>query len=147
MRNPSQPLLLLGAIVGLLSACGNNGLPGIVPSIKLTSPTDNTTVNLAPNKLVAVNFETNYTLKAPGSCAGVETCGHVYVLVDNTNCNLPNLPYNRLAVSSPTEADFGKCAMATGMHTLLLELHHDDGSVVKTLTGNPVTDRVTVTTQ
>jgi len=137
----------LGAIVGLWSACGNNGLPGIIPSIKLTSPVDNTTVNLAPNKLIAVNFETNYTLKAPGTCGGQDTCGHVYVLVDNTNCNTPNLPYNRLAVSSPAEADLGRCATATGMHTLLLELHHDDGSIVKNLAGNPVTDRVTITAQ
>ena len=137
----------LGALLGVLSACGNGGLPTVTPSVSVTSPANNSTVNLPANKLVSVNFTTNFTLKAPGTCADQDTCGHVYLLIDNTDCNQPNLPYNSLAISSPAEADFSKCQMTTGMHTILLELHHNDGSSVKTLLGNPVTSQVTVTTQ
>lgn len=141
----SLTLLTLG-LVAVLSACGN-GLPGIAPTLSITSPTNNSSVSLSPNKTIAVNFNTNYLLKAPMTCGTIENCGHVYVLVDNTDCNSTNMIFNTLAVSSPTDADFGKCATATGMHTITLELHYDDGVIVKDLFNNPVTTKVTVTTQ
>lgn len=143
-----HPLLHLGTLVGLLAACGDNSsLPGITPSVTISSPSDNSSVSLGANKQISIGFHTNYTLKAPGGCGGQDTCGHVYVLVDNSSCNTGNLPYNTLAVSSPTLADLSHCATPTGMHTILVELHHDDGTAVKNLLGNPVTDRVTVTAQ
>jgi hypothetical protein len=37
--------------------------------------------------------------------------------------------------------------MATGMHTIIMELHHDDGTVVNTLLGTPVKTQVTITAQ
>lgn len=149
MPTPSRLLAPLVAFAGLLTACGgsNGGLPGITPSVAISSPTNNSSVNLSADRKVAINFNTNYTLKAPNTCAGAANCGHIYVLVDSSNCNSPNLPYNTLATSSPVEADLSKCATPTGMHTITLELRHDDGTPVLTLFNNPVTARVTITAQ
>lgn len=148
MLTSTFPLLHLAALTGLLTACGSSGgLPGVTPSVAISSPTNNSSVKLSLTRTVAVNFNTNYTVKAPGSCAGADNCGHLYVLVDNSSCNSPTLPYNTLASSSPVEADFSKCQTATGMHTITLELRHDDGTPVLSLTNSPVTAQVTVTTQ
>lgn len=148
MRCIAPHLVKFGLVAGLLAGCGNpGGLPSITPSVNITSPANNSTVNLSANKLVAVNFTTNYMLKDPGTCGTIEYCGHVYVLIDNTSCNNTNMVFNKLGVSSPAEADFSKCAMPTGMHTISLELHHDDGTLVKDLINNPVVSKVTVTTQ
>ena len=144
----SRPLLQLAALTGLLTACGSSGgLPGVTPSVAISSPTNNSSVNLSLTRKVVVNFNTNYTIKAPGTCQGADHCGHVYVLVDNSSCNSAGLPYNTLASSSPVEADFSKCATATGMHTITLELHHDDSTPVLSLTNSPVTTQVTITAQ
>jgi len=148
MRCSTASLLKLGCAAVLLAACGSpGGLPSITPGVNITSPGNNSTVNLSAEKKVAVNFTTNYVLKAPGTCGTIDNCGHVYVLIDNTNCNANNMVFNTLAVASPTEADFSKCAMATGMHSITLELHHDDGTLVRDLINNPVASKVTVTTQ
>ena len=96
---------------------------------------------------IALGFNTNYTVRAPGTCQGTENCGHVYVLVDNSSCNLSNLPYNNLASSSPSFADLSRCVTATGMHTVTVELRHDDGTIVSNLVGTAVTDKVTITAQ
>jgi len=130
---------------GLLIACG--GTPGITPMLGINSPSDNSTVNVSLSKLIAVNFSTNYTLRGIGECAGQNNCGHVYLLVDSSNCNQPNLPYNALALSSPVQADLGRCATLQGMHTITLELHQDDGTVVHDLLGRPVATKVTITAQ
>jgi len=146
--NSSRQLLQLGVLAALLTACGSNAaLPGINPSISISSPTNNSTVNLPANKQVAIGFNTNYTVRAPGTCQGIENCGHVYVLVDNSSCNQSGHPYNNLAASSPSFADLGLCATATGMHTITLELHHDDGTVVTNVVGTVITDKVTITAQ
>jgi hypothetical protein len=148
MRTLSRPLFLFSSLIGLLTACGSSGgLPGITPSVAIRSPANNSSVNLSADKKLAINFDTNYTIRAPGSCAGVENCGHLYLLVDNSSCNLPNQPYNVLVLSSPVEADFTRCATPTGMHTIVLELRHDNGSPVFSLFNTPVTDQVTVTVQ
>jgi hypothetical protein len=150
MLTSSRSLLHLTAFAGLLTtACGGSsgGLPGVTPSVAISSPTDNSSVNLSVTRKVAINFNTNYTIKAPNTCAGADNCGHVYVLVDNSSCNGLSMPYNTLASSSPVEADLGKCATATGMHTISLELRHDDGTPVLDLFSKPVTTKVTITAQ
>jgi hypothetical protein len=148
MRNLVNHLVLLGAAVCTMSACGDsNPLPGITPSVSISSPANNSTVNLPVDKQVSLNFSTNYTLKSPGTCQGAANCGSIYLLVDSTNCNLPTLAYNSLVVASPANADMSKCAMPTGMHTITLELHHDDGTVVLDLINNPVTAQVVITAQ
>lgn len=148
MRTYLRLLFPLATFAGLLTACGSSaGLPSVTPSVAISSPSSNSTVNLSASKEIAIGFNTNYTIKAPGTCAGADTCGHLYVLVDNSSCNTPSLPYNTLASSSPTSANLGLCAMATGMHTIIMELHHDDGTVVNTLLGTPVKTQVTITAQ
>src|SRR4051812_3655799 len=102
MLTSLRPVLTVAALAGLLSACGSNGgLPGITPSVAISSPSNNSSVNLSVTKKVAVNFNTNYTIKAPGTCNGAENCGHIYVLVDNTSCNSLAMSFNTLATSSP----------------------------------------------
>jgi hypothetical protein len=140
-------LSYLGAFVGLV-ACGSNAaLPGVNPSLAIRSPANNSSVNLSSDKKIAIGFDTNYAIRAPGTCATQENCGHVYVLVDNSSCNTANQPYNVIALASPVEADLSRCATPTGMHTIMLELRYDNGSVVNNLVGNPVADKVTITTQ
>lgn len=149
MNTFSRHALHLGVFAaGLLSACGTGeGLPGIVPTMNISSPANNSTANLSANKQIAVNFTTNYILQAPGTCGATANCGHVYLLVDNTACNSGSLAYNTLVIASPAQADLGKCATATGMHTITLQLRHDDGSPVLNLVNNPVVDTVTITAQ
>jgi hypothetical protein len=149
MNTLTRSLLHLASITGLLVGCSgsNGGEPGITPSVAISSPADNSSVNLPLDKQVVIDFNTNYTIKAPGTCAGAENCGHVYVLIDGTSCDLPSLPYNTLASSSPTSADFSKCTVSTGQHTITLELYDDTGTAVDTLLGNPVTTAVTITAQ
>jgi hypothetical protein len=148
MYTPSRLLYGLLAVAGALAACGSDAaLPGINPSLAISSPTNNSSVNLSASKQIAIGFNTNYAIKMPGACVNVENCGHVRVLVDNTGCNMPNLPYNNLAYSSPTFADLSRCATPTGMHTITLELRHDDGGPVFSLLGNPVSEKVTITAQ
>jgi hypothetical protein len=98
-------------------------------------------------KQVAIDFNTNYTLMAPGTCAGAANCGYINILIDSTSCNLPSMAYNTQAVSSPTSADFSKCTMPTGQHTITLDLNHDDGTPVLSVLNNPITAMVTITTQ
>lgn len=141
-------VLQLGMLTCFIGACGDSGgLPGLAPSISITSPADNSTVNLSADKKIAINFETNYALRAPGTCGTQENCGHVYVLVDSSTCNAPNMVFNTVAISSPVEADLSKCMTPTGMHTITLELRHDNGTSVQNLINNPVQSMVTVTAQ
>jgi hypothetical protein len=152
MRISSPKLIILAGVLlagaAGLTACGSNAaLPGINPSLAIRAPADDSTVNLSAEGKIAIGFDTNYTIRAPGTCSGQNNCGHVYVLVDNSSCNSPNQPYNVLALASPVEADLRRCATPTGMHTITLELHHDAGAVVNNLVGSPVTDSVTITAQ
>lgn len=148
MRTSSGRFLQLGSLACFLGACGSSGgLPGVVPSVSITSPADNSTVNLSADKKVAINFETNYTLRAPGTCGTQDNCGHIYVMVDSSTCNAPNMVFNTIAVSSPVEADLSKCMTPTGMHTITLDLRHDNGTSVQNLLDNPVTSMVTITAQ
>jgi hypothetical protein len=133
------------AACALLTACGLS--PKTTPTLSISSPADGSSVNVAASKMVAVNFNSNFTLKSPGACAGADACGHTYLLVDSSSCNQQSLAYNALAVSSPAAADLGLCANVAGMHTITLELHHDDGSIAKDLIGNPVTSKVIITAQ
>ena len=148
MTSFTRSLLTLGTLVGTLGGCGSSGgLPGITPSVAISSPTNNAAVKLGTGKTVAVNYNTNYTLKAPGTCGGAENCGHLYLLIDSTSCNQASLPYNTLAFSSPIDADLSKCAAPLGQHTITLELHHDDGTAVLNLLNNPVTAQVIITAE
>jgi hypothetical protein len=134
-----------------LAACEANKTPtAITPTLHITSPGQNATVNVPgplASPFIAVNFETNWTLKEPGQCGSTSNCGHVFVLVDSSTCNDGSKPYNALAISSPAQADLGKCPQVAGQHTVTLELRDDRSSMVKNPLGNPVTAQVTMVAQ
>jgi predicted small lipoprotein YifL len=164
MRTTFRHLLRLAAITGFLTACGDSGLPGAMTNMDpglgdttpnpsdtlnmtIISPPNSATVKLPPLMHIAVKFDANYTLKAPGMCAGQPNCGHIYVLVDDASCNVPGKQYNSVASTSPAQANMGRCMMATGMHTITLALRHDDSSPVNDMSGNPITAKTTITVQ
>jgi len=140
------------SLVALFSvaACGADTPTIITATLSITSPTNNSTVNLPGGtgaQVVPVNFSTNWNLKGPGECGTDTSCGHIDILVDSTTCNDGSKSWNAQAVSSPAQADFGKCATAKGQHTITLELHNDADASVKDLIGNVVVSKVTVTAQ
>jgi hypothetical protein len=149
--------LTINSILGItglamlpVAGCGSATPTAITPTLEIQSPSNNATVNLpAPPqpRLVAVNFQTNWMLKAPGQCNGAEHCGHVDVFVDSSTCNGLGQHYNAQAVFSPAEADFGKCSMPTGQHMISLELHDDADRIVTDPLGEAVTSSVTVIAQ
>jgi len=116
MNTFSRHALHLGILAaGLLSACGTGeGLPGIVPTLNISSPVKNSTANLSASKQIAVNFTTNYTLQAPGTCGATANCGHIYLLVDNTACNSGSLAYNALVIASPAQAELASARPPPG---------------------------------
>jgi hypothetical protein len=123
---------------------------GSNPTITITSPANNGTLTLAADKTGDIVFTTtNFTLKAPGTCAGAALCGHVHVLIDGTACNdtagSPPPPYNIAANASPAAANFGFCPTADGAHTVVLELHNDDHSPFQ-VNGQTVSATVAITT-
>jgi hypothetical protein len=127
---------------------GGSGGSG-APTIAITSPATGAMVMMDANKTAQVAFtQTNFSLAAPGACmAGSTTCGHVHLLVDGPACNAPGLPYNNDGAASPATAKFAQCATPTGMHTVTLELHHDDHSAVKDMNGTTISSTVNITTR
>jgi hypothetical protein len=63
--------------------------------------------------------------------ASSDNCGHVHVLVDGAACTPMGAPYNNAGQASPIDAKLSSCPMATGAHTVMLELHHNDHSPVQ----------------
>ena len=100
-------------------------------TVAITSPTPNATITLDTGNTMQVAFTvTDFTLSAPGTCAGKTNCGHVHVKIDDDACNdsAGGVPYNVQASSSPATANLSLCPSADGDHTLTLELHNDDHS-------------------
>jgi len=147
---------------GKAGAAGSAGDGGIVipgdggdPSIKITDPKDLETISkdaeysMFPK--IPIEFTlSNFVLMAPASgftkCPKMH-CGHVHLVVDGVDCNLPNLPYNAAAISSPGMIDLGICkAGVAGVHTVTAELHNDDhSSVALTDGGTAISDTITIT--
>lgn len=149
-----RPAALRGGLLPLLAlalvACGADTPTELTPTLKITSPAQNGSVNLPGGsgpQGVPVDFVTNWLLKAPGQCGSEEHCGHIDVLVDSTSCNAPGKPFNAQAIVSPAQADLGLCQMAKGLHTISLELHDDAGGLVRNPLGDPVTAEVKVIAQ
>jgi hypothetical protein len=134
---------------------GGGGAAG-APSITITSPADNATVNASdasPDVDFSIDVK-NFTLMAPGKCpTGDTACGHIHVLVDadvgdGKQCNSPGAPYNE-AFPDPTEdaagphagLDYCKTGV-TGDHLITVELHHDNHSPVNGSDGKVVSDSV-----
>ncbi|HVU03288.1 MAG TPA: hypothetical protein VHE30_16120 [Polyangiaceae bacterium] len=115
-------------------------------TLKMTDPADGETVGPSaeypdyPDVPIAFTV-TGFTLKAPGTCAGADKCGHVHLLVDGTACNdvASKAPYNNAGAKSPINAGLDYCPKIDGEHTVTLELHNDDHSPYK-VDGTVVSD-------
>jgi hypothetical protein len=144
----TSPLIFAGA-AALAVAAGCSTTPtAFGGNIAIQSPTDNSAVNAPLDLKIAVNFTTNFTLRAPGTCDGQSGCGQVYLTIDSSACNAPGLSYNALAISSPTDVSFANCASPIGQHRITAELHDDQGAVVNgSVTGDPVASSITITLQ
>ncbi|MGH7281920.1 MAG: hypothetical protein ACRELY_10380 [Polyangiaceae bacterium] len=146
--------LVLGALAGCSSSSspvtssGDSGTSGGGSgTLKITSPSAGATVTIAKGATDVGFTTTNFTLMAPGSCAGAVNCGHIHVLIDSSACNdtAGGLPYNVAATASPAQPNFDLCPTPTGAHTITLELHNDDHSPYQ-VNGVTVSDQVAVTT-
>jgi hypothetical protein len=62
-------------------------------------------------------------------------CGHIHLLVDNAACTPAGAPYNNDGFASPINAILSTCPTVNGMHTVTLELHHNDHSPILDPTG------------
>lgn len=133
-NNDGSPLLdssnkPVSTTISIKTVTGNSG----VPSIAITSPTAGQTVTLGMdvNKSLPIAFTTqNFTLAAPGTSSCGAGCGHVNILIDGTACNAMGKAYNATGSASPLSALFGLCASAAGVHTVTLELHNNDDTLV-----------------
>lgn len=141
MRGMYLGSLIVAGALGV--GCGS--ITSATASLSITSPTNNSTVNVGTNNEIAVNFNTNYTLRAPGQCDSIQNCGHVWILVDSSTCNQKGQDYNTLAVSSPAEVNLGLCPTVAGTHTITAELLNDLNDPVNDALGNPATSSVTIT--
>jgi hypothetical protein len=138
-------LLLLAFCLG----CGSSSPPAN-GTIQITMPLTGSTVTPSSTHQVQIMFTVaDFTLEAPGSCAGAANCGHVHITVDGALCNDPAAPgpYNNDGFVSPIPIKLDKCPMISGMHTVIAELHNDDHSTYKNQSGNPVTSTIVITAQ
>lgn len=99
--------------------------------VRLTSPLDEAVVTVPGNRLVPARFlVSDFTLRAPGQCAGLTNCGHARITVDGANCNAPGQAYNAIATSTAgTDINLASCAGGVfGTKTLQVELVDDTGA-------------------
>jgi hypothetical protein len=157
MKQLASMAIVLAVAVPLV-ACGNsssgsgNGSSGggSAPSISITMPAANAMVTLTkPMDNVPVAFTVqNFTMVNAGdaSCANTSNnCGHVHLLVDGSACTPAGMPYNNWGYASPINAVLSSCPMANGMHTVTLELHHNDHSPVLDASMNTISTHVAFT--
>jgi hypothetical protein len=135
-----------------LAACSSTTAtpPPAEPSISISAPSNGATVTAGTDadKSVPLTFAVvDFTLKAPGTCAGAANCGHIHVLVDGAGCTPAGQPYDNAATSSPAVAKLASCPKVAGSHTASLELHNDDHSPVNGATGSVIAAQVTFTAQ
>jgi hypothetical protein len=145
MRVSLRSSLLLSATLALAACETNPPPPTSAASLSIVAPADHAMIELPADRQLAIDFNTSYTLQAPGMCASQANCGHVYVFIDGDSCDVPGLPYNRLASASPAVADLSKCGMPIGAHTITLGLRNDDGSQVQDQFGDSVTSQIALT--
>lgn len=153
---------LATALVACSSSSSGGGSSG-TPSVTITSPASGTSVVLDfGNGMTDVNGTVatqNFKVGAKGSGAD----GQVYIIVDGSQCNdhtaLGALKAYNTVVPSDDDAgpmddksfaagiDYcnGAPANITGKHTIIAELHKDDGSPVLGAGGKTVSDSITIT--
>jgi hypothetical protein len=125
----------------------------LAPSISITSPATGTTVTPGTDhdQSLPVGFTTQeFTLTTPGSCpaASQGSCGSVFLLIDGKACDDTtggDQGFNDLLTASPGNAKFVWCHTLHGNHTLSLELHNDDKTPLKNVSGATMAASVSVT--
>jgi hypothetical protein len=141
---------LATALALTLAACGgSSGRQD--PTIAIVSPTAGASVPLGTtaSKSVSLSYTlTNFTTAAPGTCGGVQNCGHIHVLIDGPACTPSGALYNNSSNSSTqATAIFASCNNPTGPHTVELQLHDDVHSPVNNNAGQQVKASVAIITQ
>jgi hypothetical protein len=137
------------ALASLLfaAACGGGSGGGSNASVVITAPASGASVTMGTDslKIVPVNFTlSNFTLMAPGHCAGAANCGHLHLVIDGytSPCDpvsgIPPEKYNvEVTTGTTTSAQFASCGgTAAGLHTITLEVHDDAHGDVKDSNGN-----------
>ncbi len=143
---------LFVALVAVLAAPGSSCMPdytfetcgdGQSPAVCIVAPASGSTVTEyidSPGHSLNVNLIfANVTLRAPGSCMGLQNCGHVHITVTAepigggapVSCNVMGHPYNAAGTTSTIPIDLDKCLPAgrvLGPHRVTAELF-DDGHV------------------
>ena len=153
MKNrPSDLAIISLVLLALTAGCGGDdeeGGHGDVPTIAIVTPANGATVTLGTDvdKSVPVVFTTTYfTMKPPGDCGSLANCGHIHVSIDGDDCTPSGEAYNNAGASSPINARFALCPLATGAHEILLDLHTDSHAAI--LHNNvAIQSKVNVTTQ
>jgi hypothetical protein len=62
----------------------------------------------------------------PGRCSGPGPCGHLVLLIDGVACGNPNSSSG----SSRFRGKFGRCAIVSGQHQIVVQLVDDRGNVL-----------------
>lgn len=163
-----KSVYLTASLAMVLGACSSSSSSGAgtssgTPSVKITSPASGTSVVL---DFGSGNTDVNGTVSTENFRVGPKGSGadgQVYIIVDGSQCNdhtdLGALkPYNTVVPSDqdggPTDGNSfaagidycnGAPANITGKHTIIAELHKDDGSPVLGPDGKTVSDSISVT--
>jgi hypothetical protein len=121
------------------TAGGGGGTAGgggsALPVITISGPASGATVQPTAGPLIdggpghiitPITFTvSNFTLAAPGTCAGQATCGHIHETTDGANCTQGS--YNNAFVTSPGNVWLDLCNDGVcGNKTTQLELHDDN---------------------
>jgi hypothetical protein len=129
-----------------LAACGGSS-SGSMASVQITSPLTGASVALGTDNLqsVPVVFTlSNFTLKAPGTCAGAANCGHLHLVIDGYTSPCDPVKGNgtekynvEVTTGTTTNAQFALCGgTAAGAHVITLEVHDDAHADVNDSNGN-----------
>jgi hypothetical protein len=135
----------LALTLALVACGGSSGRPD--PAIAIVSPTAGASVTLVgTSKSVSLTYTlTNFTTAAPGTCGGVQNCGHIHVLIDGPACTPSGALYNNSSNSSTqATAIFASCPTPTGTHTMELQLHDDVHNPVNNNAGQQVKASVAI---
>jgi hypothetical protein len=139
-----------GAGTGGSTTSVDGGNDGGVPEVKITSPKDLASIELAADKKIPIEFTVaNFALMAPmtpvAQCPK-GSCGHVHINVDLMACDAVGVPYNTAGISSPLDIDLSLCPAASipGAHTVTISLHNTDHSDVDDSSGHLISDTITI---
>ncbi len=143
---------------GSCPTCPDAGTP--TTGVRILTPAANDSVPIDTLGQFWLGLEvTNFTLKAPGTCAGAANCGHIYVNVDGDRCkaSVPGsttaatFPFNTINWSTAVRASLKPCLSGradqttpfkfNGPHLVSVQLVADNGTP---LTGASARQEITI---